>query len=82
MSRQGSLYSYTIVRVPPSGWKGDVPYALGQVELPEGPQVVSEIVECPFDHLKVGMAVELAMVVGGEDGEGNEIVVYKWRPHP
>ena len=81
MSRQGKLYSYTIVRVPPSGWKGDVPYALGQVELPEGPQVVSEIVQCPFDQLKVGMVVELATVVGGEDTNGNEVVVYKWRPH-
>ena len=36
LSSQGTLYSYTIVRVPPSGWPGPVPYALGEVELPEG----------------------------------------------
>ena len=79
LSNRGSLYSYTIVRRPPDGWKGNVPYVLGQVELPEGPHVLSEVVDCPFEGLKVGMALELALVVGGEDAEGNEIVVYKWR---
>ena len=77
---RGSLYSYTVVRVPPAGWQGDVPYALGQVQTQEGPHVVSEVVGCPFESLKVGMEMELALVVGGEDPEGNELVVYKWRP--
>lgn len=79
LSGQGTLYSYTIVRVPPPGWRGAVPYALGQVELPEGPHVISEVVGGPFEHLKVGMKLELTLVVGGEDAQGNEIVVYKWR---
>ena len=79
LSKQGTLYSYTIVRVSPSGWRGDVPYALGQVELSEGPHVVSEVIDCPFEQLKTGMKVELALAPGGEDAEGNELVVYKWR---
>jgi uncharacterized OB-fold protein len=80
LSNIGTLYSYTIVRAAPSGWKGDVPYALGQVELPEGPHIISEVIACPFDQLFVGMKVVLALVVGGEDLEGNQVVVYKWRP--
>ena len=80
LSRRGTLYSYTVVRVPPAGWRGSVPYALGQVELPEGPHVLSELVDCPFEELQVGMMLDLALVVGGEDAEGNEVVVYKWRP--
>ena len=79
LSKSGTLYSYTIVRVPPAGWPGGVPYALGQVELPEGPHVLSEVIDCPFDQLKVGMKLELALLVVGEDGEGNGVVVYKWR---
>jgi uncharacterized OB-fold protein len=79
LSSRGTLYSYTIVHRPPAGWEGNVPYALGQVQLPEGPQVLSEVVDCPFDRLKVGMMLELALVVGSEDAQGNEIVVYKWR---
>lgn len=82
LSSSGELYSYTIVRVPPPGWRGAVPYALGQVKLPEGPHVIAEVVDCPFDQLKLGMVVELALQVGGVDEAGNEAVVYKWRPKP
>jgi len=80
LSSHGTLYSYTVVHRPPAGWRGRVPYALGQVELPEGPHILSEIVDCLFEQLKVGMTLELALAVGGEDAEGNEVVVYKWRP--
>ncbi len=61
LSKRGVLYSYTIVRVPPAGWPGPVPYVLGQVELPEGIQVLAEVVDCPEEDLKIGMAVELAL---------------------
>lgn len=76
----GTLFSYTIVRTPPPGWQGDVPYALGQVELPQGPHVISQIVDCPFDLLETGMQLELAIAdVGKTDGAG-DVVVYKWHP--
>jgi hypothetical protein len=61
LSKRGVLYSYTIVRVPPAGWPGPVPYVLGQVELPEGLQVLAEVVDCPESDLKIGMAVKLAL---------------------
>ncbi len=77
---RGTLYSYTVVHRPPDGWQGNVPYALGQVRVSLGPHVLAEIVDCPFERLKVGMQLELALVVGGEDAQGNELVVYKWRP--
>ena len=80
LSKEGTLYSYTIVHVPPAGWQGTVPYILGQVELPEGPHVLSEVINCSPEQLIVGMDLELALVVGGEDSEGNEVVVYKWEP--
>ncbi|MBT98583.1 MAG: hypothetical protein CL902_08140, partial [Dehalococcoidia bacterium] len=40
---KGVLFSFTIVRIPPAGWPGDIPYVLGQVELPSGPQVLAEV---------------------------------------
>ena len=82
LSRRGSLYSYTTVRVPPAGWPGPVPYLLGEVELPEGPHVLAEVVDCPETRLKVGMAVELTLkLVQPEDSEQAR-AVYKWRPAP
>lgn len=77
--QHGTLYSFTVVRVPPPGWPGPVPYILGQVELPEGPQVLAEVIDCSHEELKIGMPVQLALQpVKGEDG--GEKVVYKWRP--
>ena len=37
LSRQGILYSFTVVRVPPAGWPGKVPYTLGDPNPPQSP---------------------------------------------
>jgi len=80
LGAKGTLFSYTIVRIPPAGWPGDVPYVLGQVELPQGPQVLAEVVDCEHDDLKIGMAVELTLkAVPAENGRPDK-AVYKWRP--
>ena len=80
LGSQGILYSYTIVRIPPAGWPGPVPYVLGQVELPDGPQVLAEVIECEHSDLIVGMAVKLAIqAVPAQEG-GEDKLVYKWRP--
>jgi uncharacterized OB-fold protein len=80
LSKHGTLYSFTIVRVPPSGWPGPVPYILGQVELPEGPHVLAEVVDYEASELKIGMVVELALKAVKSPEAANEKVVYKWRP--
>ena len=82
LTGEGVVTTYTIVRQAPPGWQGDVPYLLATVRIPEGPHIASEVVDCPEEDLKVGLAVELTMRVGGTDKNGNEIVVYKWRPRP
>ena len=80
LSPQGVLYSYTVVRVPPAGWPGPVPYFLGQVEVLEGPQVLAEVIDCLENDLKIGMPVELALLpVTAIEGD-SEKVVYKWKP--
>ena len=82
LSKKGILYSYTVVRVPPSGWPGQVPYILGQVELPEGPQVLAELIDCPEAELTIGMPVELALMTVKTVDESSEKAVYKWKPEP
>ena len=80
LSRRGEVWSYTVVHAPTKEWKGEVPYALVDVELPEGPRVPAALVDCPFDQLRVGMPVELTLRVAETDSEGNEVVAYRWRP--
>ncbi len=74
----GKLFSFTVVRVPPAGWAGPVPYVLGEVELAEGPHVLAEVVDAEAESLAVGMDMELALrsVTVGD----SEKAVYKWRP--
>lgn len=80
LSRQGTLYSYTIVRVPPEGWPGPVPYVLGEVELPEGPHVLAEVVGVEDSDLRIGLDVELALREVQAQGLDLSRVVYKWTP--
>jgi len=80
LSKEGTLHTYTIVRQQPPGWQGPVPYILGSVKLPEGPNVTAEIIDCLEENIQIGMPMELTVRVGGKDKEGNEVVVYKFRP--
>ena len=59
-----------------------MPYLLGQVELPEGPQVLAEVVDTPVEDLAIGMEVELVLRAAGEGPESDKTgkMVYKWRP--
>jgi len=80
LSSSGVLFSYTIVRVPPDGWPGPVPYVLGEVELPEGPHVLAEVIGMEHADLQIGKEVRLALepVQSGETGP--TLMVYKWAP--
>ena len=80
LGSKGILYSFTIVRIPPAGWPGPVPYVLGQVELPQGPQVLAEVIDCKHEDLKIGMAVEMVLQVVPAENGGPDKAVYKWRP--
>ena len=79
-SASGSLFSYTIIRVPPEGWPGPVPYLLGEVELPEGPHVLAEIIESQESDLTIGRPMELVIRSVKALRSDEERAVYKWRP--
>lgn len=77
LSRKGKLYTYTIVWSPPAGMKA--PYAIGYVDLPEGVRVFSLLTEWE-DILGLDIDVEIVIDKLGQDAEGNEILVYKFKP--
>jgi uncharacterized OB-fold protein len=50
---RGTIYTYSVMqRVP-------VPFALAYVELDEGPMMLTNIVECESDDIRIGMAVRV-----------------------
>jgi uncharacterized OB-fold protein len=52
-SGRGTVYSYTVMRRAPQ------PYALAFVTLAEGPTMLTNLVDCDFDALAIGQAVQL-----------------------
>lgn len=80
---RGTLYTYTYVRVPMFGRKrageGDPGYGVGQVDLPEGPRVQAVLSGGPEDF-RIGMEMELELEALRENAEGQEVVIFRFRP--
>ena len=77
----GKLYSYTSVLQRPSiFYKGEIPYFLGYVELPEGIRIRTLLTEVSLQALRVDMDMELVLEKLHDDEEGTEVITYKFRP--
>lgn len=60
VSGRGRIYSFTIShRYLSPGFKADVPYNIAIVELEEGVRLMSNIVGCRNEDLRVGLPVEV-----------------------
>jgi uncharacterized OB-fold protein len=57
LSGAGTVASYTVIRVAPKEFVGQVPYAIAQVRLAEGVSVLARIVDVPLDALAIGTPV-------------------------
>jgi uncharacterized OB-fold protein len=59
-SGRATLYTWSVVRqndLPPFNER--VPYVAALVDLEEGPRMMSNVVDCEFDALEGGMALEV-----------------------
>ena len=77
----GRLWTWTYVHVPLFA-KRDAKveaYGVGQVDLPEGPRVQSILVG-GRDDFEIGMELELDLETLGATGDGDELVIYRFRP--
>ena len=66
LSGEGTLASYTIIRVASSQHAADAPYAVGVVKLKEGASIFARIVDVPFDKLEVGLALRFRPLLVNE----------------
>lgn len=71
----GTVYSHTVIRKVANEYKDAAPFVVAYVELDEGPRVLTNIVECDVDEVKVGMRVQ---VVFHDTGQGSAL--YRFRP--
>lgn len=88
LSSNGTLWSYTVQRYPPSepyklgsdkreDW---VPRVVGWVELPEGSRILSIVENCKPEDAEIGMRVEMFVEKGWLNEAGDEVMILKSRP--
>lgn len=80
LSRRGTLYSYTIVRQAPPGFRA--PYATALVDLPEGVRLFAQLTTTDPREIQMDGPVELTFGPIAVDKEGNEVIAYKFSPVP
>lgn len=57
-SGRGTIYSFTVIRQNYSRpFRDQIPYAVALVDLEEGPRVMTNVVGCDPDTLRIGMPV-------------------------
>ena len=81
LSTRGRLWTWTYVHVPLFAKKDRSvdAYGVGQVDLPEGPRVQAILVGGP-DDFEIGMELELDLETLKQDDDGNDVVIYRFRP--
>jgi len=75
-SGRGSVHSFTVTHQNQApGFREDLPYVLAIVELEEGPRLMTNIVECAPDTVRIGTSVEVVF-----DDVTPEVTLPKFRP--
>lgn len=75
-SGRGTLHTFTVIRQNRSEAFAQLsPYVVGIVELEEGVRMMSNIVDCELDRLRIGMALEVMLLKAADD-----VGLPFWRP--
>ncbi len=59
LNDHGHIVSYTVIRVGPSQFADQTPYAVGIVELDGGVRITAQIADTDFNDLAIGQRVRL-----------------------
>jgi len=81
LQREGKLLTYTIIRVAPSQFVDQAPYAMGIVELNNGVKILSQIADCDLDKLEIGQKVRIEFRKIYQEGEAG-IICYGYKCVP
>ena len=75
VSGRATLHSYVINHRPMPGWEDEAPYAIAQVELEEGPRLMTSIVGIP--NTPEALVLDMALEVTFEDQNGMKVPKFK-----
>ena len=81
LPREGTLDTFTVIRVAPSGFGDQVPYAVGIVSLEGGVKLTAQVVDCDPDELAIGDRLRLEFRRVRQDGASGILCYgYKFVP--
>ena len=76
LSGRGTVYSFVVFHYPyHKAFKDELPYACAVIDLAEGPRMMSNIIGCKPDDIKINMPVEVHF-----EDVTDEFALPKFRP--
>ena len=76
----GHLKLFTAVLAKPPGYRGEVPYGFGVVELDGGLEVITRLTEARIERLRPGVPMRLVIEPLFTDEDGTAVVTYAFAP--
>ena len=73
MGRNGTVLTYTVIRVAPAPFADQAPYAVAIVAMDDGPRITTMVADVRDDEIKVGQKVRLEFRRISEDGQAGPI---------
>ena len=73
MKLTGKVLTYTIIRTPGDEYYGEAPFAVGILQMEDGPRLTTQIVDVPFEQIKIGLPLRLQFRRIVSDGEAGTI---------
>jgi uncharacterized OB-fold protein len=81
LARTGVVETFTVIRVAPSGFGDETPYAVGIVKLDDGVRLTAQIVDTDPERLAIGERVRMEFRRVQKDGESGVLCYgYKFVP--
>jgi len=75
-SGKGTVYTFTVTyQNQAPGFRDSLPYVMAYVELEEGVRLLTNVVDCPPEQVKIGMPVEVTF-----DDVTPEVTLPKFKP--
>ncbi len=81
LQREGEVKTFTVIHIPPAPFVDEAPYAIAVVELKDGVNILSQVSDCEFDEIKIGMPVKLEFRKLSEEGKSG-IINYGYKCVP
>lgn len=81
LAQDGVVETFTIIRVAPSGFGDQAPYAVAIIKLDDGVKITAQIVDCDPESLAIGDRVRREFRRLQQDGESGILCYgYKFVP--